>query len=416
MIDEFAKIPSKVNLEMFDTSVFTKDKIRDIFRAGKLPTADAMIDEIILRAIKEGATDIHIEPKDAELRIRLGSEGVLKRLVSLPKEISENVASVVKTKANINQFEKKKPQEGRFVVTLAQHQFEIRVNTLPSITGERLALRVFSKVANVSHIDDMGFSPENLDKVHHLLHRPSGLILAAGPSGSGVSTILTALLNALQSTEKNIITIENPVEIRFDFATQIQLPAEKDFSIGETLRPVLRQSPNIIMLSEIRDQESGVVAAEAVLGGVLVLSTVLANDSIGTIPRLRNYDISAYWLATALAGIISQKLIRKICDKCKEECQLTDEELSYIGGSQYATYYRGKGCEECDMTGYRGRTGIHEVLTIDDRMRDLIYRQASFLELKEAATAAGFQDFHVAAVKKAIAGVTTVEEIIRALG
>jgi len=416
MIEELKNIPSKVNLALFDTSVFSKDKIRDMFRAGKLPTADAMVDEIILRAVKEGATDIHIEPRETELRIRLGYEGLLERLVSLPKEIAENIANIVKTKANLNQFEKKKSQEGRYIVNIANYQFEIRVSTLPTVAGERVALRIFNKTVNVSKLGELGLSTENAEKLNRLLHRPNGLILASGTSGSGTSTVLHACINEIQSPDKNVITLENPVEFKLDFATQVQTIIEKGTTPIEVLRPILRQSPNVIMLSEVRDLETATIAAEAVLAGNLVLSTILAYDTIGTIPRLLNFGISSYWVATSLAGVINQKLVRKICTNCKEDYQLTSEEAARLGSNQYANFYKGKGCDLCDKSGYHERTGIHEVLIIDDRLRDLIYRQASFIEFKEAAYASGFEDLRTDAIKKAMAGLTTIDEVLRATG
>jgi general secretion pathway protein E len=416
MIEELKAIASKVNLALFDVSVFSKDKIREMFRGGKLPTADAMVEEIILRAVKEGATDIHIEPREGELRIRMGSEGRLEQLVALPKEISENIANIVKTKANLNQFEKKKPQEGRYTVTISTYQFEIRVCTLPTISGERVALRIFNKTVNVSKMNELGLSNENLGKLQRLLQRPTGLILSAGTSGSGTSTILHACVNELQSPEKNIITLENPVEFQLDFATQVQTAIEKNATPLETLRPILRQGPNVIMISELRDLESSTLAAEAALAGNLVISSILASDTLGVIPRLLNFGMSPYWVATSLAGIITQKLVRKICDACKEEYQPTNEEALRLGTSEFATFFKGKGCEACDGTGYRGRIGIHEVLIIDDRLRDLIYRHASFIDIKEAAYASGFEDIRADALKKATAGITTIDEVLRAAG
>jgi type II secretory ATPase GspE/PulE/Tfp pilus assembly ATPase PilB-like protein len=413
---ELRKIPAKVNLELFDIGVFTKDKIREIFRGGKLPTADAMVEEIILRAVKEGATDIHIEPDEAELRVRLGYEGLLKRLVSLPKEISENIANVIKTKANLNQFEKKKPQEGRCSMTFAGHQFDMRVSTLPTITGERIALRLFNRTQSISRVDELGFSNENLEKLRRLLHRPSGLVLAVGSSGMGMSTIIFACLNELQSPEKNIITLENPVEFKLGYASQVQSVFDKTASPSDTLRPILRQSPNVLMLSEIRDGETGHIAAESALAGNLVLSTILATDALGTIPRLLNFGLSPYWVASSLAGMVYQKLIRMVCENCKEEFQPTNEELSRLGTAQFATFFKGKGCDMCSNSGYQGRTGIHEVLVIDDQMRDLIYRGASILDLKQSAYASGFEDIRSDAMKKVTAGITTLDEVIRSLG
>ena len=416
ILDELKKIPARVNLDLFDISVFSKDKIREIFRAGKLPTADALVDEFILRAVKDGATDIHIEPKDAALSVRLGSEGVLKTLVSLPKEVGENITNVLKTRSGVNQFEKKKAQEGRYSVTIAGVTFEIRVNTLPTINGERVALRLFNRTTTTASTTDLGFSPQNLEKLHHLMRKPSGLVLIAGPSGSGVTTLLNTCMNSVQSPEKNIITLEQSVEAKLDFATQIQIPADKSIPLHEMLRSVLRQSPNVLLLGELRDQEAGVVACEAVLAGILVFSTLLANDAIGAIPRLRNFNIAPYWLATSLAGVISQKLLRKICPTCREEYQPTQEEINYLGSNQFAAYYKGKGCDECGGTGYQGRIGTHEVLLIDDRMRDAIYKEALFTELKEAAYSSGFQDFHADTLVKATEGITTIAEMQRALG
>src|SRR5579862_2458238 len=407
---DIGKIPSKVNLELFDIGVFTKDKIREIFRGGKLPTADAMVEEIILRAVKEGATDIHIEPDEGELRIRLGDEGILRRLVSLPKEISENIASVVKQKANLNQFEKKKAQEGRCSMTFAGNQIDIRVATLPTITGERIALRLFNRTEDISRIEELGFSPENLERIRKILQQPSGLILAVGSSGMGMSTIIFACLNALQSPEKNIITLENPVEFKLNFSSQVQAVLDKSVTPTDTLRPILRQSPNVLMLSEIRDGETGSIAAEAALAGSLVLSTIVATDSLGTIPRLLNFGLSPYWVATSLTGLVYQKLIRKVCENCKEEYQPTDEEISRLGSSEFASFFKGKGCDQCNKTGYHGRTGIHEILIIDDRLRDLIYRGASILDLKQSAYASGFEDIRADAGKKVVAGITTIEE------
>jgi general secretion pathway protein E len=416
MIEELKNIPDKVNLALFDVGVFSKDKIREMFRGGKLPTADAMVEEIILRAVKEGATDIHIEPKENELRIRLGSEGILEQLVALPKEISENISNIVKTKANLNQFEKKKPQEGRYTVTIANFQFEIRVSTLPTISGERVALRIFNKTVNVSKIGELGLSSENLGKVFRLLQKPAGLVLSAGTSGSGTSTILHACINEIQSPEKNIITLENPVEFQIDFATQVQMTIDKNVTALDLLRPILRQGPNVIMISEVRDFETATLAAEAALAGNLVISSVLASDTLGAIPRLLHFGMSPYWVATSIAGIITQKLIRKICDGCKQEYQPTREEADRLGMNQFATFYEGKGCDLCGGTGYRERTGIHEVLIVDDHLRNLIYRQASFIDMKEAAYAHGFEDMRIDAIKKATSGITTIDEVLRAVG
>ncbi len=418
MIEELKNVPSKVPIEQFDVGTFSKEKIRELFRAGKVPTADMMAEEILVRAVKEGATDLHFEPAENELRIRIGLEGVMKRLVSLPKEVSENLASVLKTKAALNAFEKKKPQEGRFSITVGPLQFDMRISTLPVMHGERVGIRILQKNARVANIEELGFSPENLDKVRKLLHQPTGLFLVTGPASSGKSTTVYAAVNDLRAEDKNIITVENPVEYKLDFASQVSTSNDQSFGFAEALRAILRQNPHVIMVGEVRDAETGIVAAEAALTGNLVLSTMLSSDAVGTIFRLLNLGIPPYWLATTLIGVVYQQLVRKICPDCKEEYDIRPEDqgplLHLLSGR--TKFWRGKGCEKCQKTGYQGRTAIHEVLIINEEMRDLMYQQASLLRLKSAAQAIGFETISQDGVRKLTAGITTVEEYRRALG
>jgi type IV pilus assembly protein PilB len=418
MNNELSAIPSRVPLEQFDTRVLAKEKIRELYRSGKLPTPEALVDEIVLRAVKESANDVHFEPSETELRIRLGHEGVLKPLVSLPKEIAENLANVLKTKASMNAFDKRKPQEGRYSTTYGQHQFDIRISTIPIMTGERIALRILHKTARVAHLEELGFSKENLERFRLLLRKPSGLFLVVGPSGSGKSTSLYAAINDMRSDQKNIITVESPVEYRLDFASQILFSPDKTFSMVDAMRAVLRQEPNTFMLGEIRDGEIGAVAAEAALTGNLVLSTMLSADAIGAIPRLLNLGISPYWLATTLVGISYQQLVRKICQSCKESHQATTEDLAVLAGTNLGitTVYRGKGCPACKETGYDGRTAIHEIVTVNEHIQDLIYQQDSLLKLREAAFDSGFEHIRLDAAKKVAAGIIPVSEYRRALG
>ena len=419
MIEELKNIPAKVHLEQFDLGSFAKDKIRDLFRQGKVPTADAMVDEILLRALKEGASDIHFEPAEHELRVRLGFDGIMKRLVSLPKDIADNLANVLKTKGALNAFEKKKPQEGRFSTTAGPYQYDLRISTVPVLYGERVALRILQKNARVANIEELGFSKENLLKVRSLLHRPTGLFLVTGPSASGKSTTVYASVNDTQSAEKNIITVENPVEYKLDFASQVPTGIDKSFTFADALRAILRQNPNIIMLGEIRDAETGIVAAEAALTGNLVLSTMLSSDAVGTIFRLLNIGVPPFWLATTLIGVVYQQLVRRICESCKEEYELSDADRHGSFVTMLSTqkkFYRGKGCDKCDNSGYLGRTAIHEVLIINDDMRDLMYQQASILKLKEAARAGGFENIFLDGMRKVSEGITTIAEFSRALG
>ncbi|HMD13754.1 MAG TPA: GspE/PulE family protein [Bacteroidota bacterium] len=417
MLDEFKNIAGKVQLEQFDVANFSKEKIRELFRTGKVPTAEVLIDELILRAIKEGATDLHLEPHENELRIRLGFEGFMKRLIFLPKEISENLANVLKTKATLNAFEKKKPQEGQFSLSIGTYQFDIRISLIPVLWGEQIALRIFQKNARSYRIEEIGFSKENLEKTRSLIRKPSGLLLFSGPVSGGKTTTMYSTVNDVATPEKNIISVENPIESKLEFASQISVSTDKTFTFADALRAILKQNPNIIMLSEVRDTETGSVVAEAALTGNLVVSTMLANDAIGTVYRLLNLGVLPYWLASSLNGIVYQQLVRKICESCKEEYQPTAEELSVLGDSvpQQIKFYRGKGCDQCEKTGYKGRTGVHEIFVIDDQARELIYQQASIVKLKAAAFMSGFETIAQDAIKKLSAGITTIQECSRAV-
>ncbi|HEV8538218.1 MAG TPA: GspE/PulE family protein [Bacteroidota bacterium] len=418
MIEEIKNIPSKVAIEQFDVSTLAKDKIRELFRTGKLPTAEAMVDEILLRAAKEGATDLHVEPADNEVRIRIGREGVMKRLVHLPKEISENLASVLKTRANLNAFEKKKPQEGRFSTTIGNQPIDIRISTVPIMMGERVALRLLFKNTTVANMEELGFSANNLEKFRSLLKRSSGLVLVTGPSSSGKSTTIYAAVKSIQSPEKNIFTVENPIEYKLDLASQVSTGIDKSFTFVDALRAILRQNPDVIMLGEIRDAETGIVASEAALTGNLVLSTLIATDAVGAIPRMLNIGVPAYWLASTLVGVVHQALVRKICEACKEQYIPQEGEGATLLKmlTEQKLFFRGKGCAKCGGSGYNGRTAIQEVLVVNDQLRDLIYQQASILKLKEAARLSGFVDIFEDAKTKVAAGVTTIQEFERALG
>jgi type II secretory ATPase GspE/PulE/Tfp pilus assembly ATPase PilB-like protein len=409
----------RIPLEQIDVRSLSREKIRDLFRQGKLPTADQIVEEIMLRAIQANANDIHFEPIEGELQIRIGYEGTLKRLISLPPDMCDSIISVLKTKATLNQFEKKKPQEGRYSSTYGNESLDFRVNIIPVLSGERCLVRLLRKTASISRIEELGFSRENLDRLRVLLRSPRGLVLITGPSGSGKSTTVYAAVNYVASPEKCVITVEDPVEYRLPYASQVHLPPDKSFNFIDALRAILRQNPNIIMIGEIRDAETGIVAGEAALTGNLVLSTMLADDAIGAIHRLLNLGVPAYWLASTVVGIVYQLLIRKICPNCKEEYLLSPEELEMVGAPMESSdlkLFRGRGCPNCGGTGYKGRIAISEVVTISPKLRDMIFQKESILKMREEAGNFGFQGIRQDAVRKALTGLTTLQEITRVLG
>ena len=266
-----AQAPQRIPLEQIDVRSLSREKIREMFRQGKLPTADQIVEEILLRAVQSHANDIHFEPIEGEMQIRIGHEGTLKRMLSLTPDMCDPIISVLKSKATLNQFEKKKPQEGRYSATYGTEALDFRVNIIPVLQGERCLVRLLHKTASISRIEELGFSKENLERLRTLLRNPRGLVLITGPSGSGKSTTVYASVNYVASPEKCVITVEDPVEYRLPYASQVHLPPDKSFNFIDALRAILRQNPNIIMIGEIRDAETGIVAGEAALTGNLVL-------------------------------------------------------------------------------------------------------------------------------------------------
>ena len=409
----------RVPLEQIDVRNLSKEKIRELFRSGRLPTAELIVEEVFVRSTKSGSTDIHFEPVEGELRIRLGHEGVLKRLVSLPPDMTENVMSVLKTRGGLNQFEKKKPQEGRFSASYHGEQYDFRLSIIPVLNGERAEIRLLHKTQRIARLEELGFSPKSYEAILHLIKQPKGLLLVTGPAGSGKTTTVYAATNAIETPEKCIITVEDPVEYRLQYASQVQLPADKSFNFAEALRAILRQNPNVILIGEIRDAETGIVASEAALTGNLVLSTMLSTDALGAIHRLLNLGIHPFWLASTMVGVIYQQLIRKICPDCKEEYPASEEEINLIAPYLQAPpqyFSRGKGCQSCGNSGYKGRTAIGEIVSVSLELRDLIIQQASLIQMREEAKRHGFQGIRVDAAEKVALGLTTIAEFIRVLG
>jgi type IV pilus assembly protein PilB len=416
--EEVKNITSKYNLENFDMQVVGKERLLDIQRSGKLPPMDVLIDEIIIHAIKEGAHDIHFEPFENMMRIRIDKDGILNRLVTFPREYVENFANILKTKAGLNAFEKKKPLEGSYSASFGGRLVDIRVSTIPTIFGERMVLRLVGSLSAVKPIDDIGFSNRNLRIFLNLLNKPIGLIIISGPAGNGKSTTVYAAVNELNSLDKNIMTVEDIIEFKLDFAGQVHAGKEQGMDFANALRAILRQKPNVVLVGEIRDVDTGIVATEAALAGNLVLSTMLSTDAIGTIPRLLNLGIPAHYLAPTLSGIVYQQLIRMVCDNCRETYQPSKEEMYRLGitNGKEILFHRGKGCDVCGGDGYFGRTAVHEILLVDDYLKDLIYLNAPVTKIRETAINKGFKSIRYSGIRSVLAGITTSSEVLRVLG
>jgi type IV pilus assembly protein PilB len=414
--DELEKLPSLLSLEAFDIYKGGERKLAQLEAMGKLPPAGTMLEEILLRAVKSNASDIHLEPAEDEFRIRYRIDGILSTVLTLPSKLHDPITRVTKSKATMDIFETRAPQDGRFSVTFGRRGFDFRVNTLPTVYGEKAVMRVLAKSSDIARVDDLGFSLRNRTIFTDMLKEPNGMILVTGPTASGKTTTLFASLNEYKSASKNFMTIENPVEYRVDFINQVQVDPEKNLSFAAALRATLRQDPNVILVGEIRDSETGMIAMEAALTGHLVLSTVQANDAIGAIARLLSIGIPAHWVAPSLIGIVAQRLVRKICPQCIEEYKPSDELRGVVGLSllkDAVTFFYGKGCAYCNTTGYKGRTAIHEVLIVNEKIRDLIYQQVSSSKIREEAVKSGFRDLRFDGLKKVLAGVTAIDEVLR---
>lgn len=417
--DEYKKLASKFQLEALDMRTRGKDKVYELYRSGKFPNADVLVDEIFIRAIKHGATDVYFDPTESEFRIRYNIDGVIEHAVSLPKEMTEPMCNVMRARGSLNVFDKKKAQEGTFSAHYGSFTFDMRVSTLPTIGGERFSIRILKKTTRVIDIHELGFSAENIILVRHLLRRPRGLLVIAGPSTGGKTTTMYGILNELRDSQKNIITVEHPVEYRLDFVSQVQMDVDQSLDYGAAIRAVIRQHPDVIVFAEIRDAEAGAAAAEAALTGTMVITTILSSDAISALPRLVNLGIPPSWLASTLNGIIYQQLVRRICKNCRESYKPTKHMLNAAGLQQLEdsiVLYRGKGCDVCNGDGYLGRTAIHEVLVADEEIKDLIFHQASPMKIKEAATKKGFETLRFDAAKKLVSGIISLDEYLRILG
>ncbi len=413
--DELSRIAHQIKIEDLDLDKGGDKVLSQMEFYGKSPPMRKYVDEIFLRAIKMGASDIHFEPTDDEFRIRVRIDGILRKLMSLPKKMHMPVVAVIKIHANMDLFERRAPQDGRLGLTIANASFDLRINTIPTISGEKIVCRILRKSTILMKLEEIGFQDSNLEIFRSLLLSPNGLILVTGPTGSGKSTTLYSAMNEIKSMEKNIITIENPVEYSVDLINQVQVDTDRNLDFATALRAILRQDPNIILVGEIRDSETGVIATEAALTGHLVLSTLHTNDAVSTVVRLLNLGIPKYWLAPALTGIVAQRLVKRICTHCRTIYKPSEKiliEAGLIDLPGDIKFYKGIGCNYCHGMGFRGRVAIHEVFLITDEIRELIFEGANTIKLREAAIKNGFKDMRVDGIIKSLAGITFIDEVV----
>jgi type IV pilus assembly protein PilB len=374
---------------------------------------------IIGRAVADGASDIHIEPGREGVRVRFRIDGVLHEALAVPKKIQASLISRVKIMAEMDIAEKRAPQDGRIGALIEGKQFDFRVSTLPSVYGEKVVLRILDKSSISIGLNKLGLLAETLERFESLIMRTYGIILVTGPTGSGKSTTLYSVLSKLNSGEKNILTIEDPVEYELAGITQSQINSRAGLTFATGLRTMLRQDPNIIMVGEIRDAETALIAIEAALTGHLVLSTLHTNDAPGAVTRMLDMGVEPFLIASGVVGVLAQRLVRVICTKCKEQYKPPIDAVKRLGikldGDSSVTFYRGKGCDYCKGSGYKGRIGIYELMAITDQIRDLILARSSSYAIREAAIQDGMKTLRDDAMEKILLGTTSLEESIRVI-
>ncbi len=374
---------------------------------------------IILQAVQERASDIHVEPTEFDLRIRYRIDGVLHERMRQPRSIAAGVVSRIKVMAEVDIAERRVPQDGRMSVSVEGNTIDLRVSTLPTVHGEKIVMRILDRATGVVPLAELGFLPEQLARFEMAYRRPYGAILVTGPTGSGKSTTLYATLNLLNNPTRNIVTVEDPVEYRLPNINQVQTNPKAGLTFANALRSILRQDPDIILVGEIRDRETGIIAIEAALTGHLVLSTLHTNDAPSTPLRLLEMGIEPFLVTSALDCVVAQRLARRLCMKCKEAYEPTDDQLLAAGWemSKLAggppTLFRAVGCSVCGKTGYRGRLAVHEVLLLTEEIERLIVSRSSSDEIRRMAVHQGMIPLRQDALVKAEAGLTTLEEVSR---
>ena len=389
--------------------------------AGPMEDASAarMLDLVMMQAIRDRASDIHFEPDEKAMRVRFRIDGFLFESLTLPKPIQPALTSRIKILAEMDIAETRLPQDGNFNVKLERRGFEIRVSTFPTIHGENVVLRILDQTSPLFKLEELGFSEDTLTQFKQLVRKTNGIILVTGPTGSGKTTTLYALLNMINSKDKNIITIEDPVEYRLALIRQTQINPKAGITFATGLRSILRQDPDIIMIGEIRDLETSEIAMQAALTGHLVLSTLHTNDAPEAISRLVDIGVEPYLISSCVIGVLAQRLVRTICPDCKVPYQVDPKDMSDLGeevtklkGS--LTLYRGKGCKNCKQSGFRGRSGIYELLLVNEEIKKLISERASTQVIREVARkTGGMIPLRGDGMRKALKGITTIEEVDR---
>jgi type IV pilus assembly protein PilB len=379
--------------------------------AGDAPIVK-LVNLMMAQAVKDRASDIHIEPDEALLRVRFRVDGILREVYTQPRKLQGAIISRLKIMSSLDIAERRIPQDGRIQMMVEGKQIDLRVSTLPTAYGENVVMRILDKTNLKIRLSDLGFGDEE-PRLRIILGRPNGIILVTGPTGSGKTTTLYSALNEVSNVEVNTITLEDPIEYRLPLIRQSQVNVKAGMTFAAGLRSILRQDPDIVMVGEIRDSETAKIAVEAAMTGHLVLSTLHTNDAPGALPRLVDMGVEPFLVATAMAGVLAQRLVRRICANCKVSYEAPESIAKLFEEPGKLTLFKGEGCRACSNTGYKGRLGIYEVMLMNEEIRDLIIANASADKIRKAAIKGGMKTLRQDGFIKAKEGMTTVEEVVR---
>jgi len=376
-----------------------------------------IVNTILMYAVKDGASDIHVEPQQKGVRIRYRIDGVLHEQMKVPQYVLAPLVSRIKIMADLNIAERRIPQDGRIHIQMHDKDYDLRVSTCTTQYGEKVVMRILDKTSVLIGLDNLGLYPETQVQLLDICHQPNGMFMICGPTGSGKTTTLYSVLNVINSVEKNLITVEDPVEYQLSGLSQVGVNRKAGLSFANALRAFLRQDPDIIMVGETRDLETAEIAVQAALTGHLVLSTIHTNDAPSTATRLADMGVEPFLISASMVGSLAQRLARKICANCKEEFMPQRELLLRFGHDPKlhpdTKFYRGRGCDRCRQTGYKGRLGVYELMRVNDEIAEMVVRRAPLAELKEAARANGMHTLQEDGFRKCKDGLTTVEEVMR---
>lgn len=406
-LEDSGEVPSRREIDL--------DQLTESL-SGEAPVV-RIVNTLIQQAVQVKASDIHVEPQEDKVRIRFRIDGMLREIMNLPRGSLASLVSRIKIMAEMDIAEKRLPQDGRIQIKLKNRHIDLRVSSLPTVFGEKIVMRILDKANVLVDLDRLGFQQDILKQYRKLISRPYGMILVTGPTGSGKTTTLYATLSEINTMEKNILSIEDPVEYILEGINQTGINPKAGLTFASGLRSILRQDPDVVMVGEIRDSETAQIAVRAATTGHLVFSTLHTNDSAGSVTRLVDMGVEPFLVASSVIAVLAQRLVRMICPYCREKYEVPNDapERLFLGipAGEKLELYRARGCSSCDRTGFSGRTAIHELLVLNSDLRELIIGKTSSEEIKKAAMARGMLTLREDGIQKALQGITTLDEVMR---